>query len=120
VKRPEVSLTVRIFERESELKEALKLEFSRQLGDLYVCSEPDCSFRYVDSPARNGDPVVRMLVHRYIHLINSPDSRTSLQALNRVLEMLDPPRERVTSGAGEVGVLTEAERRLLQLEDDED
>lgn len=110
---PSVSLTVRVFERESELKEAFKSEFAFQIGELSVCSESDCAFRYVSDGSR--DPVVRMLVHHYLHLIRDSEDRVVLGALNRVSEILDPPKERVTSGQLEEGLLSREEKKLLRL-----
>jgi hypothetical protein len=110
---PSLSLTVRVFERESELKGAFKKEFALQLDELHVCSVEDCSFRYVTSNDR--DAVVRMLVHHYLHLVREAESRVQLGALNRISEILDPPKERVTQGLLESGLLTQEERKMLKL-----
>jgi hypothetical protein len=111
---PSLSLTVRVFERETELKGAFKKEFALQVEELFACPNPDCGFRYV-AKAGDSDPTIRMLVHHYLHLAREADPRVQIVALNRMAEILDPPRERVTSGLLESGVLTPEEKKLLKL-----
>lgn len=116
---PSRSLTFRIFEKESELKEVFKFEFSDQISDAFKCPEADCDFAYVfeEKGALPRDPVVRMLVHHYLHLArDASDARVRLQALNRIAEFVDPPKELVRGGTFEGGVLSSKEKELLQLD----
>lgn len=115
---PSVALTVRVFERDSELKGAFKREFASQLEELYVCNFPQCQFRYVPEEG-DRDPTVRMLVHHYLHLAREAEARVQIAALNRMAEILDPPKERVTSGLLKEGVLSSEEKKLLKLTKEE-
>lgn len=114
--RPSTSITVRIFERESDLKHVIKTEFVRQLDELVQCNYDGCTFRYVVE--EESDPAVRMLIHHYLHLARDADDKVKKATLDKLLELIDPPKGRVTTGEI-AGVLTAEDREALQLEDGE-